>query len=109
MAEDATKKSVAINDLKVVIDDIYSRLNRMATKKYLIKTLNVIRKGCSDIENSLPDKANECDVYSKYEADTKFVTISDLVSHLVQKHKNNCSRCSQMLGRGGRRSGGYAN
>ena len=32
-----------------------------------------------------------------------------LVSHLVQKHKNNCSRCSQMLGRGGRRSGGYAN
>ena len=33
----------------------------------------------------------------------------DLVSHLVQKHKNNCSRCSQMLGRGGRRSGGYAN
>ena len=34
---------------------------------------------------------------------------ADLVSHLVQKHKNNCSRCSQMLGRGGRRSGGYAN
>ncbi len=32
-----------------------------------------------------------------------------LVSHLVQKHKNNCSRCSQMLGRGWRRSGGYAN
>ena len=35
--------------------------------------------------------------------------IGVLVSHLVQKHKNNCSRCSQMLGRGGRRSGGYAN
>ena len=39
-----------------------------------------------------------------------------LVSHLVQKHKNNCSRCSQMLGENmpvaysrGRRSGGYAN
>ena len=28
-----------------------------------------------------------------------------LVSHLVQKHKNNCSRCGQMLGRGGRCSG----
>jgi len=37
------------------------------------------------------------------------LSISGLVSHLVQKHKNNCSRCSQMLGRGGRRSGGYAN
>ena len=29
---------------------------------------------------------------------------TNLVSHLVQKHKNNCSICSQMLGRGRRRS-----
>ena len=82
MAEGATKKSVAIDDLKVVIDDIYSRLNRMATKKHLIKTLNMIRKGYSDIENDLLDKANACDVYSKYEADTEFVTISGLASNI---------------------------
>lgn len=76
MAEDTTKKSVAIDDLKVVIDDIYSRLNRMATKKHLIKTLNMIREGYSDIPSAVHKKRVTLE-FSKWDDSTGQQSIED--------------------------------